>query len=229
MRSVNILVTDKSAEFAESINSMLRNSGINIHVIHARTSTEVKRVLDNDSPVLILFADPEPDDAALDEICELAESFDVTVALLSDLQEPDKLANALQTTACLVINSEHEELLIATVSRLVKRSETCQNQLQQQQHLEELEHRYNLLLDSSHAAVAYIHEGLHVYANRAYLESLRVKDDSEIAGLSLLEMLNAGKTNLKNLFKGLSKGEFPDEALKVDVLRPDGSKFAASL
>ncbi len=229
MHSVNILVTDKSAEFAESINSMLRNSGINIHVIHARTSTEVKRVLDNDSPVLILFADPEPDDAALDEICELAESFDVTVALLSDLQEPDKLANALQTTACLVINSEHEELLIATVSRLVKRSETCQNQLQQQQHLEELEHRYNLLLDSSHDAVAYIHEGLHVYANRAYLESLRVKDDSEIAGLSLLEMLNAGKTNLKNLFKGLSKGEFPDEALKVDVLRPDGSKFAASL
>ena len=229
MHRVNILVTDRSPESAENINSLLRNSGINIHVIHVRTSTEVKRALDNDSPVLILFADPDPDDAALDEICELAEAFDVTVALFTDLQEPDKLANALKTTACLVINSEQEGLLIATVSRLVKRSETYQNQLQRQQHQEELEHRYNLLLDSSHDPIAYIHEGFHVYSNRAYLEALRIKDESEIAGLSLLEMLQAGETNLKELFKGLSKGNFPDEALEVDVLRPDGTKFEASL
>ncbi len=229
MHSVNILVTDRSPESAENINSLLRNSGINIHVIHVRTSTEVKRALDNDSPVLILFADPEPDDAALDEICELAEAFDVTVALFTDLQEPDKLADLLNKTACFVINSEQEGLLIETVSRLVKRSETYQNRLQQQQHLEELEHRYNLLLDSSHDAIAYIHEGFHVYSNRAYLEALRIKDESEIAGLSLLEMLKAGDTNLKELFKGLSKGKFPGEALVVDVYRPDGSKFEASV
>jgi len=229
MHSVNILVTDRSPESAENINSLLRNSGIKIHVIHARTSTEVKRALDNDAPVLILFADPDPDDAALDEICELAEAFDTTVALFTDLQEPDKLANALKTTACLVINSEQEGLLIDTVSRLVKRSETYQNQQKQQQHQEELEHRYNLLLDSSHDAIAYIHEGFHVYSNRAYLEALRIKDESDLAGLSLLEMLKAGETNLKKLFKGLSKGQFPDETLDVDVFRPDGSKFEASL
>jgi len=229
MHSVNILVTDRSAESAEHINSLLRNSGINIHVIHARTSTEVKRALDIDAPVLILFADPEPDDASLDEICELAEAFDVTVALFTDLQEPEKLASALKTTACFVINSEQEDLLIETVSRLVKRSKAYQNRLQQQLHQEELEHRYNLLLDSSHDAIAYIHEGFHVYSNRAYLEALRITDESEIAGLSLLEMLNAGETNLKNLFKGLSKGKYPDAALEVDVMRPDGSKFEASL
>jgi PAS domain S-box-containing protein len=198
-------------------------------VIHVRTSTEVKRALDNDSPVLILFADPEPDDAALDEICELAEAFDVTVALFTDLQEPDKLADTLRTTACFVINSEQEGLLIETVSRLVKRSEIYQNRLLQQQHQEELEHRYNLLLDSSHDAIAYIHEGLHIYSNRAYLEALRVEDESELAGLSLLEMLKAGETNLKELFRGLSKGKFPGEALVVDVYRPDGSKFEANL
>jgi diguanylate cyclase (GGDEF)-like protein/PAS domain S-box-containing protein len=229
MHSVNILVTDKSSEFAENINSLLRNSGINIHVIHARTSTEVKRALDNDAPVLILFADPEPDDASLDEICELAKAFDVTVALFTDLQEPEKLANALKTAACFVINSEQDGLLIETVSRLVKRGETYQNQLHEKQHQEELEHRYNLLLDSSHDAIAYIHEGFHVYSNRAYLEALRITDASEIAGLSLLEMLKAGETNLKDLFKGLSKGNFPAKALEVDILRPDGSKFEASL
>ena len=229
MHSVNILVTDRSPETAEYINSLLRNSGIKIHVIHTRTSIEVNRALDNDSPFLILFADPEPDDATLDEICELAEAFDVTVALFTDLQKPDKLAKALKTTPCLVINSAQEGLLIETVRRLVKRSETYQKRLQQQRHLEELESRYNLLLDSSHDAITYIHEGFHIYSNRAYLKALRITDESEITGLSLLEMLNTDETNLKELFKGLSKGKFPDEALEVDVFRPDGSKFEASL
>ena len=208
MHGVNILVTDRSPEVAEHINSMLRNSGINIHVIHTQTSIEVKHALDNDSPFQILFADPEPDDASLDEICELAEAFDVTVALFADLQKPHKLAKALKTTPCFVINSEHEGLLIQTVSRLVKRSKNYQNRLQQQQHMEELEHRYNLLLDSSHDVIAYIHEGFHVYSNRAYLKALRVTDKSDIAGLSLLEMLKAGENNLKELFKGLSKGNY---------------------
>ena len=72
MHSVNILVTDRSPETAEHINSLLRNSGISIHVIHTQTSIEVKRALDNDSPFLILFADPEPGDATLDELLETA-------------------------------------------------------------------------------------------------------------------------------------------------------------
>ena len=77
-----------------------------------------------------------------------------------------------------------ESLLTDSVSQLIASSENERNYKAQQQRLEELEHRYNLLLDSSRDAIAYIHEGLHVYGNRAYLETLRVKDESELAGLS---------------------------------------------
>ena len=112
---------------------------------------------------------------------------------------------------------------------MVRSSESERNHDKQQQFVEELEHRYNLLLDSSRDAIAYVHEGLHVYTNRAYLEALRVKSDSEVAGLSLLEILDAGETNLKSLFKGMSKSQFPAEALEVTVNRPDGSGFDANL
>ena len=54
MHSVNLLVIDRSPESAEHINSLLRNSGIKIHVIHTQTSSDVKRAQDYDSPVLIL-------------------------------------------------------------------------------------------------------------------------------------------------------------------------------
>jgi len=229
MHSVNLLVIDRSPESAEHINSLLRNSGIKIHVIHTQTSSEVKRALDHDSPVLILYADPDQSDAPIEDINELAAAFSIPVALFTPLDDPERLTALLSSTACVVINSANEELLTGAVSRLIRSSENEQNQEKQKEFVAELEHRYNLLLDSSRDAIAYIHEGLHVYTNRAYLEVLEITDDTEVSGLSLLEMLDAGEVNLKTLFKGLSKGQFPSGPLSVKVSRPDGSEFEANL
>lgn len=229
MRSVNLLVIDQSPESAEHVNSLLRNSGIKIHVMHSQTSADVKRALDHDSPVLMLFANPDPADAPIEDITELADAFNVPLALFTTLDDPERLGQLLSHAACFVINSEDEDLLTTAVSRLIKNSEIERNQEQQQQYLEELEHRYNLLLDSSRDAIAYIHEGLHVYSNHTYLEALGVNEAEEIAGLSLLEMLDAGEVNLKKLFKGLSKGQFPGEPLSVTVSRPDATTFEANL
>jgi diguanylate cyclase (GGDEF)-like protein len=229
MHSVNLLVIDRSPESAEHVNSLLRNSGIKIHVMHAQTAADAKRSLDHDAPVLILYSDAEEADASIEEINELALAFNVPLALFTPMDDPEKLAKTLAATACFVINSEDEDLLTDSVNRLVSASENERNHEKQKQFVEELEHRYNLLLDSSRDAIAYVHEGLHVYTNRAYKEALQVKTDGDIAGSSLLEMLDAGETNLKTLFKGLSKGQFPDEALAVKVKRPDGTEFEANL
>ena len=229
MHSANLLVADQSPETAEFINSLLRNSGIKIHVMHARTCTEIKRSLDNDSLVLIIYAEPDPEEASLEEVSELADAFGIPLALFIDIADPDKLASYLQTTACFVINSQQEGLLADAVSRLIKNSENERNQTRQQLHLEELEHRYNLLLDSSRDAIAYVHEGLHVYTNKAYLDALQVKDASGLEGLSLLELLKPGDINPKKLFGDLSKGHFPAKPLDVTIMRPDQSEFEARL
>jgi len=229
MHSVKMLVTDRSPESSEHINSVLRNSGIKIHVLHASSCVEIKRSLDNDSPVLILFANPDPEDATLEEVNELADAFSVPLALFTDLSNPDQLAAALKTTPCYVIHSQDERLLSEAVSRLVKNSENERIFTSQQQRLEELEHRYNLLLDSSRDAIAYVHEGLHVYTNRAYLEALHVNDIAEIEGVSLLELVRTGELDLKSILRDLSKGKFPSHPLEVDIIRPDGTEFEANL
>lgn len=192
---------------------------------------DIKRSLDNDSPVLILYADPDSGEAPLEEVSDLAAAFGVPLALMADLEDSDKLVAALSETACFVINRDRENLLSDTVNRLIRNSENERMYTSRQQYLEELEHRYNLLLDSSRDAIAYIHEGLHVYANRAYLKALHIADESDTAALSLLELIKPKDetANMKNLLKGLSKGEFPEQALDVTVSRPDGSRFDAAL
>jgi diguanylate cyclase (GGDEF)-like protein len=231
MPSANLLVADRSPEAAEHFNSLLRNSGINIHVTHAASSMDVKRILDSDPPVLILYAEADENEAPIEEVSELAVAFDVPLALISPMDEPERLARLLRETACYVINAAEEGLLAATVERLIRASENERLYAGRQQYLEELEHRYNLLLDSSRDAIAYIHEGLHVYANRAYLEILRLGDESETAALSLLELIKPRdtNTNLKTLLKGFGKGQFPGAPLEVMVTRPDDTEFEAEL
>lgn len=229
MDSTNLIVVDKTAETADSINSLLRNSGIKVHVIHASKFAEIKQSLEQDRPLVLIYIDPEPSTASLEEIYQLSQDYGVPLALYSDLEQPSVLIGLLKQAPCLVIHSENEKLLVDCIRQLLIKHELGKNHGQQSDRLQELEHRYDLLLDSARDAIAYIHEGLHVYANRAYLEALHLQHPDEISGLSLLEMMKVEKGNFKTVLKNLSKGEFPVDSLQVSVLRPDGSEFEASL
>jgi len=229
MDSSNLLVVDKTAETAERINSLLRNSGIKIHVIHASRSIEVRQSLDQDRPLVIIYINPEPNAAHLEDIFRLSQDHHVPLALYSALDKPESLIASLKLAPCLVIDSANEKLLTACISQMLQSHEQGKVHGQQRDRLQELEHRFDLLLDSARDAIAYIHEGLHVYANRAYLEALHLHDSEEVNGLSLLEMMKTEQGNLKSVLKKLSKGEFPKESLQVCVTRPDGSEFDAGL
>jgi diguanylate cyclase (GGDEF)-like protein/PAS domain S-box-containing protein len=229
MDSTNLLVIDKSPEVAERINSLLRNSGIKVHVIHASTSTAAKHCLDSDKPLLAIYISPDPSAASLEEIYPLSLEHQVPLALYSSLDRPEVLVESLKQAACLVIHSENEKLLTECVGQLLAAHERGKTQNFQRDRLQELEHRFDLLLDSARDAIAYIHEGLHVYANRAYLQALHLQDPEDITGLSLLEMMKPEQGNFKAILKQLSKGEFPEQALQVSVSRPDGSMFDAAL
>ncbi len=229
MDSTNLLVIDKTPEAAERINSLLRNSGIKIHVIHASKFVEAKRSLDHDSPLAVIYINPESSSVSLEEIYQLSADQGVPMALYSALDNPEGLVESLKLAPCLVIHSENESLLIGCIGQLLKSHEQAKTHGQQRDRLQELEHRFDLLLDSARDAIAYIHEGLHVYANRAYLEALHLHDTEEINGLSLLEMMKIEQGNFKTILKNLSKGEFPAESLQVCVTRPDGSEFDAGL
>ncbi len=229
MDSTNLLVVDKTPEAAERINSLLRNSGIKIHAIHACNSTEAKQSLDHDKPLVLIYINPEPSATSLEEIYQLSRAHKVPLALYSALDHPETLIESLKLAPCLVIHSHNEKILTECVSQLLATHEHGKTHSLQRDRLQELEHRFDLLLDSARDAIAYIHEGLHVYANRAYLEALHLQNPDEVTGLSLLEMMKPEQGNFKTILKQLSRGEYPEKALQVSVARPDGSEFEAAL
>jgi len=57
--------------------------------------------------------------------------------------------------------------------------------------LDEAEQRCRLLLQGSKAAIAYVHEGMHIYANDVYLKLFGFDDADDLLGLPLIDLLTA--------------------------------------
>jgi diguanylate cyclase (GGDEF)-like protein len=63
------------------------------------------------------------------------------------------------------------------------------------------------LLDSSREAIAYVHEGMHVYANVEYLKLLRVDSLEELDGVPLLDMVPAdSQSEFKEFMRNAEQG-----------------------
>ncbi len=94
--------------------------------------------------------------------------------------------------------------------------------------LRETERRCDSLLDSSRDPIAYVHEGMHVRANKAYLEMFGFEEFEDIQGMSILDMIAPDDADdFKTLLKKLSKGEKPPQKLNLKAQRGDGTTFDA--
>lgn len=96
--------------------------------------------------------------------------------------------------------------------------------------LEETEQRCNALIDSSTDAIAYLHEGLFVRTNSAYLEMFGVQDAEELEGLSFLDLVAPScQGSIKELLRRLGRGERPPEHMEVEVQNLDGQTWMATV
>ncbi|MEJ2610574.1 MAG: EAL domain-containing protein [Candidatus Thiodiazotropha sp.] len=117
-----------------------------------------------------------------------------------------------------VILREYKNLKIRRHLQLVERQ------------LEEAEERCDALTKSSRDAIAYVHEGMHVTANRAYLELFGLASEDEIEGLPIMDMIApAEHTKFKKLLRELSANNEHSSNIKTTCLRSDSAEFNAEL
>src|SRR3546814_5230720 len=72
----------------------------------------------------------------------------------------------------------------------------------------ETERRCDALIESSRDPIAYIHEGMHIRANAAYMEMFGFESFDDLEGMSLLDLVAPKHVDgFKALLQGLSKGD----------------------
>jgi len=228
---IKLLLVDNSVDDAEQIISILRNGGIAVRPARAGNEAELEAALEQQTPDIII-ADVACSGLPLTRIHQMAERGGRDIVLLacgSGLSQ-EAIVDAFRDGArALVLRDSHEHVQIIVrrefeallMRRSVRRLEAS---------LRESERRCEALLDSSREPIAFVHEGMHVRANKAYLEMFGYDEFEDVEGMSILDMIApADAGDFKTLLQRLSKGEKPPQRLNLRARRSDESTFDATM
>ncbi|MGN2253652.1 EAL domain-containing protein [Frateuria sp. GZRe12] len=227
---IKILFVEKSVEDAEQIISLLRNAGIAVRPARATQTDQVQAALDELEPDIVLF-DPAAG-MELREVAHLLDAHGRDVALLALVNQLDTqsvaemFAGGVRGTA---LRTQPKQL-IAVLQREFEALHTRRQVRLLEAALRESERRCDALLDSSTDPIAYVHEGMHVRANRAYLETFGYEDFDDLLGLPVLDMIGTADAEaFKNLLRAHSRKEKAPNQVELQARRADASTFKATV
>ena len=96
--------------------------------------------------------------------------------------------------------------------------------------LNDAEQRANILIKNSKSAVAYIEDGLHIYANEPYLEMFGFDSLEDLMGVPVVDLIARNNIqDFKTFLKNFEKGHRTNVEFTFESVRKDNTTFAAKL
>lgn len=226
--TLRLMIVDDHVEDAEAIVSTLRNAGITVRPSRPSSAEELAQMLEKPVDMVMAY-----DKAAQIPFAQVVQSVsssskDVPIlALLNELNE-DILVNILQAGATrIALRHKPVQMLIAV--RTEWQDVEARRQLRRYEaQVRETERRCDALIESSRDPIAYVHEGMFIRSNSAFLEMFGFESDEDIEGMSLLDLVASSHVDgFKALLKSLGKGEAPPPRHELTAIDASGGEFPA--
>jgi diguanylate cyclase (GGDEF)-like protein/PAS domain S-box-containing protein len=228
---IRLLLVDASPDFGERLQGQLRGAGLNVRVERVATRPALEEsVARRDSDLLLV--DWESPVAKPAEVVSLVERerLDLPVIALAVSIDAGMLLAATKARISSLMLREEPAHVEDVIRREYARRRQRLALASAEARIRELEQRCDAMLESSRDAIAYVHEGMHVRANPAYLELFGVSSFEDIEGTTLLDMIDPSTAGaLKDALKRLGKDEAPGDAIEISAQRFDGSSFDAEI
>jgi len=190
IKTIQLLLLESSSNRAEVIISSLRNRGFAVRATQVLTPEELSEALEKGVSDLLLANIDNPNLPAKQAIEQIA-SFgrDIPcIVLLAEFSE-ETLIKVMTYGAVDGVSRDNMQLLCLKVERELAGLDIRRNKTQTELALRATEKRCTLLLNNSQDAIAYVHDGMHVYANDAYLELFDYGDHDELLCVPALDMI----------------------------------------
>jgi len=228
--TVRLLIVDDSGENAETIVSLLRNSGIAVRPARPNNAEELAQIIGS-QPIDLVLAAPAQSIPLLQVTQQIAASGkDIPMILLAESINESEWVEASANGIRAVALRNRPEHLLAVVRNEWTDLHARRGLRRIEAQMRETERRCDALIASSRDPIAYVHEGMHIRANEAYLEMFGYEAFEDVEGISLLDMVAPQHVDgFKQLLKSLSKGEAPPPQYQVDARNQDGAVFAATM
>ena len=223
---IRVLVAEESEETATRIDSILRDAGYATRMLRsADADTTMQTFVDNECDIAFLSVDQLEVDTFLPRLRSANRT--IPIILCSKEHSRWTTGEAMTLGASDLVALRDEEHLGHVAQREIEH--VCQRARASilSRSLKEVEQRCLLLLQGSRAPIAYIHEGLHVYANPAYLHFFGCADVDDMLGVSMMDFLSSTsaadfKEQMKALRNSTEEVRFPFTATTTDDKPVDG-------
>ncbi|WP_437882643.1 EAL domain-containing protein [Pseudomonas sp. LRF_L74] len=228
-KTIRLLILEDSQNEAERLVSLFRNAGRATRVHRLTSSEDLAETLQQ--PWDLLITAPSSEHLAPHEAITAIrrQAKDLPVIHLTAGNESDDITEALALGAQDAVPQGEDERLILVANRELANLEERRARRAAEVSLREAEKRCQLLLDSSVDAIAYVHDGMHIYANRAYLQLFDYEDGEELEGMPMIDLIDsADQAAFKDLLKNYSSEESASE-LTCHWVRADGQRFQARM
>lgn len=229
--TVHLLILDPSQNDAESLISLLRNAGKATRAHRITSEEDLEEALKNNNWDLLLARDVEQEftaDAALAMIRRMDK--DIPCLFLTETESRERTVTVMKAGAQGTVQFEHSDLLILKVKRELAALEDRRRRRALESHLREAEQRCQLLLESSKDAIAYINDGMHIYANQSYMEFLGYDDIDDLICIPVLDTLTAESQNdYKAFMKTFAEKGEDGMTMNCTARRSDGHELNVTM
>jgi len=228
---IRLLIVDEGFHKAEKITSSLRATGMHVRAEFAEDGEDMVEILENKTLDLVLFSIDLPG-FSLGQAQQLIAECGRHVALIAIAKKVDTgvIVAAIDEGAQDVVASDSLEHLIQVIKRESFNINIWRRAMRLELEFQESEKRCQNLLSNSKDAVAYVHEGMHIFANQVYMELFGNADFDELEGIPIIDMVDSSQqSELKTFLRELSKNENESNELNLQLIHSSGEKITATL
>jgi multidomain signaling protein FimX len=230
-KTLRLIIAEESRNDAEALANILRNAGYAVRHVPVGDPEELEAALAAQVPDLILCA-LELEALPLDDVfTQLAQmKLEIPVIAVGGSASEAEITEVLRQGAADLATYDQPERLQLIVSRERRNQQLCAMARRFESSFRESEKRARSLMETSRDAITYIHEGMHIYANRSYLEMFGFDELDEIEGTPILDMVSQeDHAMFKEFLRSYGKNEQVQEQLDLRGLLPDGNTFKACM
>ncbi len=231
-RSVNLIIIDNSFDSEQRIVSAMRSAGFTARPLRVEDEEDLIEAINSQPPDLVIYFNGI-EDFSLQQVCHClggTPASKLSRVIAVDKNSTSSIIEALQTGAVDLVSFSNIEHLLLVISREYKALIDARKIETMQESLQQTECRCNSLLDSSRDAIAYIHEGMHVYSNQSYLELFGITASDELEGLPILDVISKyQRETFKEFLRDYVKNKTDIQALQTQLLKPNGEAFEGEM
>ena len=224
---LRVLTIFDSSEEAEVLINVLRKAGYIVRDIRVEDDEDMETAIEENPLDIILAKQVLPLFNAQQAVKLIISSGrDIPLIVITPKGQESSAIEVLNMGGRDAVASDQDERLKFIVKRELDDLQKRRALRRNEKLLHETEKRTRSLIDSSRDAIAYVHDGAHIYANNAYLKMFGYADLEDIEGMPILDMVSSDQhAKLKEFLRGYAKGQVTDDTLDVVGQHTEGKTF----